>query len=148
MSEQHRENGMAKNMARERANHALKQVPDLSGDDSRGKNYLQFLKCYRSYVERLGPAILINGLGQALASELAAAGANPNSAEELAHDRIAKNLSEWLSGEYKEDGKVYLKRLVEADQAFYVTAQSEALAWLTWHKKFCRAALPREEVPA
>ncbi|HET9626208.1 MAG TPA: type III-B CRISPR module-associated protein Cmr5 [Kofleriaceae bacterium] len=121
-----------------RASDALRAVHQLPEDR-------ELRRRYRAYTDRLGPAILINGLGQALASERAAAG-TPASPREHAHACLFRNLQAWLCG----DSGVYrggdvLAQIVEGSEARYLQAQTEALAWLTWHKKFCRAELP---VPA
>ena len=39
----------------------------------------------------------------------------------------------------------YLLAITEHDEACYLLAQTEALAWLEWHKKCCRAAFPKGE---
>ncbi len=123
----------------ERAANALGRVSELSSE-------IQSVKVrYRSYVDRLGPAIVMNGLGQALATELAAAGSEPNNPEAKAHQYLYKSVQGWLC----RDGGVYppdtdlLQVLMEKDEAHYVRAQAEALAWLEWHKKCCRASLPK-----
>lgn len=108
-----------------------------------------FRKSYRAYVDRLSPAIVINGLGQALASERAAAGPSPDNDDKKAHQELYLNLQRWLCR--SEDG-VYpgqsdlLQALMTHDQSLYLRAQAEALSWLLWHKKFCRAEFPRGEV--
>jgi CRISPR-associated protein Cmr5 len=124
-----------------RAADALRAVQTLDGDETLRKRY-------RSYADRLGPAILMNGLGQALATERAAAGSEPKKPDERAHDRLYQNLSAWLcrpGGIYApnvgHDGDL-LKSIVAHNEADYLRAQAEALAWLVWHKKFCRAYLP------
>ena len=102
---------------------------------------------YRAYVDRLGPAIVMNGLGQALATERAAAGSkSERKPDQEAHWRLYSSLQRWLCGE----GGVYgggdlLTAIIKGDQQLYVRAQAEALAWLEWHKKFCRALLPKTE---
>lgn len=99
-----------------------------------------FKKRYRAYADRLGPAIVMNGLGQALATELAA--------DEQAHRELYVSLQNWLC---RKDGGVYpsssdiLRAIVENDEPLYVQAQAEALAWLEWHKKCCRAAFPKSD---
>ena len=55
-------------IAQRRAADALARINELS------KRPARFKERYRSYVDRLGPAIVMNGLGQALATERAAAG--------------------------------------------------------------------------
>ena len=122
----------------ERAKSALLEVEKLESETE------VFKQRYRSYVDRLGPAIVMNGLGQALAVELAAAGPEPEKPDARAHRRLYENVKGWLC----RDGGVYpsgsdlLRSVMDHDESFYMRAQTEALAWLEWHKKFCRAYLP------
>jgi CRISPR-associated protein Cmr5 len=124
-----------------RAEHALQAVLSLDGDDDLRKRY-------RAYVDRLGPSILTNGLGQALATERAAAGSDPKKPDARAHDRLYQNIQSWLyrSGGIYDAGSGgepdLLWAIVNHGQVEYLRAQAEALAWLVWHKKFCRAYLP------
>lgn len=126
----------------ERASNALACVDGLH-DKSQ-----EFKKLYRAYSDRLGPTIVMNGLGQALATERAAAGAGPNSAScrENAHRALYQNIQNWIC---REKGGIYpakddlLKAIMKEDESHYLRAQTEALAWLEWHKKFCRALLPK-----
>jgi CRISPR-associated protein Cmr5 len=127
-----------------RAANALDCVRMLTGDELR--------KSYRSYAERLGPAIVMTGLGQALATERAAAGSDPpdrQKPEQRAHAALFANASQWLC---RADGGIYpgaddlLAELMAGDQSRYLRAQVEALAWLSWHKKFCQAELPRRAI--
>jgi CRISPR-associated protein Cmr5 len=125
-----------------RAAHALGRVNELVDKPDELK------KRYRAYVERLGPAIVMSGLGQALATERAAAGAKPSDDDQRAHAALYYNVQAWLCR--SKDG-VYpgaddlLEAIVGHDEPEYLRAQAEALAWLQWHKKFCRATLPRSE---
>ncbi len=126
----------------ERARHALQRLDAVKAD-----NRENFKKLYRSYVERLGPAILINGLGQALAMELAAADKKKKD-DEQAHHQLYSNIHDLLC----RAGSVYppqsdlIEAVLNGSQDQYIAAQTETLAWLSWHKKFCQAYLPREEV--
>ncbi len=129
-----------KALEQQRAAHALDRVTALEGKSD------EFKRPYRAYVDRLGPAIIMNGLGQALATELAAASSNPKDDHQSAHKKLYDNLQHWLC----RDGGVYppgdlLKAIVQHDEPDYLRAQAEALAWLEWHKKCCRAALPPTE---
>ncbi len=124
------------NLGRRRAKDALKRVKDIADRSDK------FKEKYRSYVDRLGPAIVMNGLGQALATERAGAGTIATNDQQHAHHELYRNLNRWLCGE----GGVYnggdlLDVIVSNDEASYLYAQAEALAWLEWHKKFCRAYL-------
>lgn len=120
-----------------RAQHALQAVRRILDENSP-----DLAARYRAYVDRLGPSILANGLGQAVATERAAAGADPKEPDKRAHGQLAKNLESWLCG----DAGIYrsgdlLDAITRGDQKTYLRAQAEALSWLVWHKKFCRAYL-------
>jgi len=125
-----------------RAQDAMKQVAELSGKPD------GFKKLYRAYVDRLGPTIVMNGLGQALAMEPAASGPKSRTQGEKAHYEIYCSLQRWIC---RENGGVYpsandlLHAITENDESDYLCAQAEALAWLEWHKKCCRASLPKGE---
>ncbi len=129
-------------LEQQRAENALSRVNELKDclDD-------EFKKRYRAYVDRLGPTIVMNGLGQALATELAAAGPR-KSASEKAHHEVYISLQRWLC---RKDGGVYssggdlLQSITKNDEQNYLYAQAESLAWLEWHKKFCRASFPKGE---
>ncbi len=129
-----------KTLEQKRAEAALKRVSELDAQSD------GFKRRYRAYVERLCPTIVMNGLGQALATEWAAAGARKTE-EERAHYELCLSVKDWLCRE----GGVYdpasspgelLKFITENDEKSYLRAQAEALAWLVWHKKFCRARFP------
>jgi CRISPR-associated protein Cmr5 len=87
-------------------------------------------------------------LGQALATELAAAGPQAEKDDQRAHHELCVSLQRWLC---RKDGGVYpsmpdlLQALMSHDESLYLRAQAEALAWLDWHKKFCRATFPQGE---
>ena len=120
-----------------RAADALARVDELISRSD------EFKGLYRAYVDRLGPGIVMNGLGQALATERAA-GSGGGSREE-AHKMLYDNLEKWLcrdgGGVYAPGGDL-LQSIMANDESLYVFAQAEALAWLEWHKKCCRASLP------
>jgi len=126
-------------LEQERAADALSRVAGLNGQSE------EFKMCYQTYVERLGVAIVTNGLGQALATERSAAGPSPHTPDEHAHHTLYDNVQRWLcrdGGAYERETDL-LEAIVKHDEARYLVAQTEALAWLQWHKKFCRALLPK-----
>ena len=126
----------------DRARDALKKAKAVSKKDE------DFKKKYRSYVDRLGPSIVMNGLGQALATEIAAKGSPHADANEDAHAALIDNLENWLC---REEGGVFpgahglLDAIVGNPEERYLHAQAETLKWLEWHKKFCRAFLPEPD---
>lgn len=127
-----------------RAADALRAVQSLEAND-------ELQKRYRAYTERIGPSILMNGLGQALATERSSSGSDPQKADQRAHLQLYRNLEAWLcrpGGVYEpESGQKsdLLGAILQQRESDYLRAQVEALAWLVWHKKFCRAYLPKED---
>lgn len=122
-----------KTPGQERAANALARAQYLNAKPD------DFRKAYRSYVDRLGPTILMNGLGQALATE--------HSASEQAHKELYTSIQGWLcrrGGVYGE-GEDALGAITQSGERDYLRAQFEALAWLEWHKRACRAIFPGDE---
>ncbi len=124
-----------------RASDALKRIEDLKVRSD------GFKKLYRAYVDRIGPTIVMNSLGQALATERAAAGSNPSNDREQAHHEVYVSLKGWLcrEGGVYPAGQDLLKAITKHGESHYLHAQAEALAWLEWHKKCCRASFPKGE---
>jgi len=122
-------------LGQERAANALARARDLDAKPPRDFSR----KAYRSYVDRLGPTILMNGLGQALATE--------HSGSEPAHKALYTSVQRWLcrkDGVYAE-GEDALSAITQGGEREYLRAQFEALAWLEWHKKACRAIFPEND---
>jgi CRISPR-associated protein Cmr5 len=109
---------------------------------------------YASYVEALPAAIYANGIGQAIATELAR--------PEESHQRLAAHVALWLCGNdecapyrgilemsrrpaAKDQAMALLDALTQGNERSYLRAQSEALAFLVWLKKLSRALLPRDD---
>ena len=126
-------------LEQERAADALAKMREI------GRKGDSFKKKYRSYVDRLGPTIVMNGLGQAMAAEYAAVGGDGEEAN--VHRAVFENVEAWLcrDGGVYGPGKKLLDAITSGDESLYLRAQAEALAWLDWHKKFCRAEFPRGE---
>ena len=120
-------------LAQKRAADALKKVTKLQGTDYGN---------YRSYVSGLPANILMSGLGQAAAT-LRAGGKD-------AHRKLYEHLSSWLCG--GDEDSPYpagdlLENLTSHDEALYLRAQAEAMAYLEWLKKFATAFLKDEKEP-
>ena len=137
-----------RSVEQERAANALARVDELCRQSDGYAKPDHFRSRYRGYIDRLGPAIVMNGLGQALATERAGAGSDPKKDDERAHHEVYRSLHLWLC---RDGGGVYpvsedlLQAIMDNDEALYLRAQAEALSWLEWHKKCCRARFPRDE---
>ena len=131
---------MAENsLEQRRAARALKAINEIRNESYESK--------FRSYVERLPASIVMNGLGQALASELAAAGRGEEGKNDSeAHKRLFKEIEGWLLKErrtYSKETKL-MSAIVKGSQEQYILAQAEALTYLEWMKKFSQAFLKKE----
>ena len=89
--------------------------------------------------------VLTNGLGQTLAF-LRAKGKNDSTDE---HTMLFQHLSRWVLSQVApastSDNRDLLQWVLENDSAAYRRATTEALAFLTWLKRFAEAELPTEE---
>ncbi len=125
-----------RSLDQQRAAHALECIGEMEKLDHKSASK------YAGYVKALPASILTNGLGQALATELAA--------KDAAHDKLAEHVARWLLeapgspfGPPPKGGhaKELLNRIVEGDQRAYVWAQAEAIAYVGWLKKLAVAFL-------
>jgi CRISPR-associated protein Cmr5 len=132
-------------LEQDRAAHALKCVEVIAKEKNLAGRY-------RSYAESLPAHIVMGGLGQAVATELAAARLVDEKKRDdgnKAHERLANDLAAWLGKDIykkiaKENGGQSLMTAIASEhQKDYLRAQAEALAWLVWLKKFCQAMLPK-----
>ncbi len=124
------------NIERERAGYALEIVESLK--DEKLENYV-------SYVKALPATILQNGLGQAMATLLAAAKGNPQDD----HRRLYDHVEKWLckknaSSPYFGQNNL-MKEITTNNEAAYIHAQAETMAYLEWLKKFAVAYLTKPE---
>jgi CRISPR-associated protein Cmr5 len=147
-------------LAQRRAKHALDAVKEYR-DAPVADVPVKQKKAYAGYVKSLPAAIVMNGLGQALATELAQGGKNTAKGQgglsPDAHRQIYLHLQDWLCGKDAEavfpdtfDKKSrplthLLSRLYAADQSDYLRAQAEALLYLGWLKKFAGALLADDD---
>jgi CRISPR-associated protein Cmr5 len=131
----------AQTLEQKRAKHALDQIKALKQEGGIGN--------YVSYVNALPAAILMNGLGQALATECAAGEAHRDLANHVAawllsddaHTKYAKP----VATEGDKDSQRLLSRMVAGGQDAYVWAQAEAIAYVTWLKTFANAFLKQPD---
>lgn len=126
-----------KTLGQRRAAHALDAITKLAEKQDYGN--------FGSYVQRLPATIVMNGLGQAMAGELAAARLAKGermSADERAHKTLFGCVESWLFECKAYSGNEDLMvAIVQSSQDDYVRAQAEALAYLDWLKKFSQAYL-------
>ncbi len=123
----------------QRAEHALKQIKNIEGNND---------GFYISYVSSLPATIVMNGLGQALLTELAKAKNQTNDS----HYLLFKHVASWLSQQISKlrspsttDFTPVIERMMLEDQKTYLIAQTEAIAYLNWLKQFARAYLKEKE---
>ena len=146
-------NGTAhQSLAQKRAAHALACVKALKAMEKAGDEQKLPYGNYISYVRALPAAILMNGLGQALAMEKAGA------SKDKGHDYLYQHMNAWLCNKnldgVNESGwqtspyagiSDVLEAIVSQDEAAYIRAQAEALDYLEWLKKFAMALLRQPE---
>lgn len=104
-----------------------------------------FKKKYGSLARKVPTLILTNGLGQTLAF-LKAKGKNHPADE---HTVLFRHLSRWVLSQVAPSSPAtngdLLQWVLQNDSASYRRATVEALAFLTWLKRFAEAELPAEE---
>lgn len=114
-----------------RAAHALTQIRRMQTTEETIQGH------YRSYVQALPAEIISNGLGQALATHLAAG--------DGAHRYLYEHVGNWLCSEepyapYRAQA-VVIDAICSGNVASYRQAHAEAMAYLVWLKKFAVAFL-------
>jgi len=131
------------NIDRKRAEHALQTINNLPDD----------VKKYTSYVKGLPATILQNGLGQAMATLLAASkgrDAMNNNEVNSAHRLLYDHVQGWLCRDDTDFPAPYsgstelMNAITVGDEEAYIRAQAEALAYLNWLKKFAVAFRPEQ----
>lgn len=124
-------------LGQQRAMDALKNINALAQQGV--SNYGH----YRSYVSSLPASILTSGLGQAMAQLLAQSKGGGGASDP--HKLLYDHLEGWLCSTRNLFGNEanLIRGIVNGDQQTYVRAQVEALAYLTWLKKFARAYLDK-----
>jgi len=123
-----------------RAEFALSCIRDLEQSDRDYGHYV-------SYVSAMPATIVMNGLGQALTTQLAKAKGNFEHPRRLLYNHIASWLSQQILELRVPEPQLprVIDRLMEGNQDTYVRAQAEAMAYLNWLKQFARAYLRETE---
>lgn len=109
-----------------------------------------FKKKYGSLARRVPMLVLTNGLGQTLAFLLSKAKFNEppeqRSADAQAHGELFHHLSAWTMSQVApgEKDPDLLAWMLNTNSDAYRRATAEALAYLTWLKRFAEAELPTE----
>lgn len=124
----------------QRAAFALKCIQELRDGGQDDGHYV-------SYVSALPATIVMNGLGQALTTQLAKAKGKPQHPRRLLYNHVAGWLSQQMTELWVAEGDLPLliERLMNGNQEVYVRAQGEAMAYLNWLKQFARAYLQEKE---
>lgn len=129
-----------KTLEQMRAEYAWKKIKELKDNQEYNKKNKEL---YASYVCRLPADIISIGLGQSLATLLAASQKN-----EDPHYILYTHLQGWLCSKdndiapYPNAGDL-LEAIINNDQEHYKLARAEALALLEWLKKFAEAYLKK-----
>ena len=102
-----------------------------------------FKKKYGSLARKVLTLIQTNGLGQTLAFLRAKGKDDPADA----HNVLFEHLSRWTMSQVAPNAgsQNLLEWVLQTDSNNYRRATAEALAYLTWLKRFAEAELPTEE---
>jgi CRISPR-associated protein Cmr5 len=138
---------MTQTIQQQRAKYALKFVSDLTKEHNFNKEQQ---KNFISYASSLPAMIHTNGLGQAMAFHKAK-GSNKELKVETddkkrSYNALYKIVSDWLCQApqiYQMHDNV-LKGIAEENMQSYQLAQVEALALMSWVKKFAKAFLSED----
>lgn len=133
------EKSVTQTIAQKRAKHALNMVCGADGNSGFMKKSVKSQKKLNSYIAGFGPMILMNGFGQACAFYL--------SSKEKEHQDVYKAVAAWLSssGRPFDGNQDLMNAIVNSNVSTYRLAQTEAMAYLDWLKKFSKAFLKSEE---
>ena len=110
-----------------------------------------FKKKYGSLARRVPMLVLTNGLGQTLAFLFSKAKfqepPHKRSVEAKVHGELYEHLSKWAVRQVapSEKDMKLLDWVLNNDNTAYRRATTEALAYLSWLKRFAEAELPTEE---
>jgi CRISPR-associated protein Cmr5 len=130
---------LPKTLEQQRATRAWECVDEVTSKSQ------DFKKKYGSLARKVSTLILTNGLGQTLAF-LKAKGKNDPADE---HTVLFRHLSSWVLSQVAPSSPAtngdLLQWVLQNDSASYRRATVEALAFLTWLKRFAEAELPAEE---
>jgi CRISPR-associated protein Cmr5 len=130
---------LPKTLEQQRATRAWECVDEVTSKSQ------DFKKKYGSLARKVPTLILTNGLGQTLAF-LKAKGKNDPADE---HTVLFRHLSRWVLSQVAPSSPAtngdLLQWVLQNDSASYRRATVEALAFLTWLKRFAEAELPAEE---
>jgi len=124
------ENLHMQTIEQQRACFALEQVEEIID-----KSYM---KEFKSYANALPAMIHMNGLGQAVA--FCKEKSTTKNERGKAYDELFNLLENWLTGKQQPYAEsTLLKGITSKDMHTYRLAQAEAIALLSWVKKFANA---------
>ena len=157
---------MPQSLAQKRATHALDYILLLRDGRANNERQSQMIEVlseniteltsgneygkFDSYVKALPATIIMNGLGQAVATTLASAKLSLNDDDKRkprhrAYKILYQILSDWLcrndeEAPYRGEPEL-IEAIISKDEKTYLAAQAEAMAYLEWLKKFSNAYL-------
>jgi len=139
------QNTAAQSIEQQRARFALEQVQAITGQQEEESRPASYLSEFKSYANALPALIHMNGFGQAVAFCRAKANGTDNKAQ--AYAKLYALLQAWLctpKQPYEGHDKL-LDAITFEDMNTYRHAQIEAIALLTWVKKFANAFIEKEK---
>jgi len=131
-------------LSQRRARHALTSIQGFAN-----KHNEESKKSYLSAIKSVPMEIRANGLGQAIAMALSQSTRGENEDRRAAFGAIHEHFQSWLCNTDEPDtpfnGGALMQAMCDAEQAPYLIAQAEALAYAEWLKKFANAFLASVE---
>ncbi|BBM69949.1 type III-B CRISPR module-associated protein Cmr5 [Rhodothermus marinus] len=135
---------LQKTLEQKRAERAWTCVQEVLSQAQNLEDPESFKKKYNSLARKVPMLVLTNGLGQTLAF-LKAKGKNDPANE---HTVLFRHLSNWVVSQVAPSPTAsngdLLQWVLENDSVAYRRATTEALAFLTWLKRFAEAELPED----
>jgi CRISPR-associated protein Cmr5 len=124
-------------LEQQRAAHAWQAVQEVRQKDYASK--------YRSLARGAAADLQMNGLGQTLAFWQAKGYSNGQPKSGSEHAELLKHVSSWLVKQLGLKEKTDLTQwIISAQTPQYRRATAEAIAYLTWLRRFAEAELPEK----
>ncbi|MEO5347535.1 MAG: type III-B CRISPR module-associated protein Cmr5 [Magnetococcus sp. YQC-9] len=133
---------MSQMFSQRRAKHALQAIQKFAQESNSAGKSKEF---YLMAIKSVPMEIRANGMGQAMAMALSQSERGNQADRKAAFKTIYDHFQGWLCDPHEPDTPFdrgdLMTRLCEAEQELYLHAQTEALAYAAWLKKFANAFL-------